>query len=445
MSTDTFVIAATGDAIVTDPSLDEHRGDSQFDAVVSALRGADAAVTNFETPVPDVDRPPANEGGLLHLRSPPAVVDDLVETGLTLASGATNHAYDYTHEGVLDTMAAFESGGLTYAGIGRTLEDARRPAYRQTPAGCVGLVSATTSIAPESEATEGSPLVPGRPGVSPLHVDRIFRVCDHHIENLRAVREATVGARREGHGTGPGTEEGRDDRFSLDGLTFEAVDDEQSEGVRYEIDERDRAAILSQVRAASRRADWVVATLHSHQGPDGQRNVPETPAFLISFAHECIDAGADAFVTTGPHVLRGMELYAGRPVFYSLGNFVLRLEHVDRFPPETYRRFGVPDADHPAELFDHWLFDGDELRDDVVAEGPVWETVVPVCRFEGGALDTVELIPCWLQETRGPAHRGIPAAATGDRAAAILERFASLSAEFDTGIERRGDRGVVEV
>jgi hypothetical protein len=42
-----------------------------------------------------------------------------------------------------------------------------------------------------------------------------------------------------------------------------------------------------------------------------------------------IDAGADAVVGHGPHVLRGIEFYRGRPIAYSLGNFV------------TYRGFNL--------------------------------------------------------------------------------------------------------
>ena len=42
-----------------------------------------------------------------------------------------------------------------------------------------------------------------------------------------------------------------------------------------------------------------------------------------------IDAGADAVVGHGPHVLRGVEFYKGRPIFYSLGNFA------------TYRGFNL--------------------------------------------------------------------------------------------------------
>ena len=47
------------------------------------------------------------------------------------------------------------------------------------------------------------------------------------------------------------------------------------------------------------------------------------------WARTVIDAGADAVIGHGPHVLRGVEFYHGRPVFYSLGNFV------------TYRGFNL--------------------------------------------------------------------------------------------------------
>ena len=39
-----------------------------------------------------------------------------------------------------------------------------------------------------------------------------------------------------------------------------------------------------------------------------------------AFAHAAIDAGADLVLGSGPHVLRGVELYRGRLIAYSLGN-----------------------------------------------------------------------------------------------------------------------------
>jgi poly-gamma-glutamate synthesis protein (capsule biosynthesis protein) len=39
-------------------------------------------------------------------------------------------------------------------------------------------------------------------------------------------------------------------------------------------------------------------------------------------ARTMIDAGADAVVGGHPHVTQGAEIYRGRPIIYSLGNFV---------------------------------------------------------------------------------------------------------------------------
>jgi poly-gamma-glutamate synthesis protein (capsule biosynthesis protein) len=39
-------------------------------------------------------------------------------------------------------------------------------------------------------------------------------------------------------------------------------------------------------------------------------------------AHKLIDAGADVIIGHHPHVIQGIEVYQGKPIFYSLGNFV---------------------------------------------------------------------------------------------------------------------------
>ena len=47
------------------------------------------------------------------------------------------------------------------------------------------------------------------------------------------------------------------------------------------------------------------------------------------FAHAVVDAGADIVLGSGPHVVRGMEIYKDRLIAYSLGNFA------------TYRAFNI--------------------------------------------------------------------------------------------------------
>ena len=46
----------------------------------------------------------------------------------------------------------------------------------------------------------------------------------------------------------------------------------------------------------------------------------EDRGHLRDFAHRMVEAGADLVVGHGPHVLRGMEIYRGRLIAYSMGN-----------------------------------------------------------------------------------------------------------------------------
>jgi hypothetical protein len=84
------------------------------------------------------------------------------------------------------------------------------------------------------------------------------------------------------------------------------------------------------VTAAADRADVVVVFMHAGAEGSGATHVPqgretafgENRGETRRFARTMIDAGADAVLGSGPHVLRGIECRRGRPVAYSLGNFV---------------------------------------------------------------------------------------------------------------------------
>lgn len=95
-------------------------------------------------------------------------------------------------------------------------------------------------------------------------------------------------------------------------------------------DLRDIDGAVSLVRKADRKADVVIVTMHAGaEGRDEQHVHEGTETFLgenrgnpEAFAHAVIRAGADAVIGHGPHVLRGLEWYEGRPIAYSLGNFL---------------------------------------------------------------------------------------------------------------------------
>ncbi len=70
---------------------------------------------------------------------------------------------------------------------------------------------------------------------------------------------------------------------------------------------------------SAKKVDAVVVSYH------GGAEYLEIPlARTRTIAHAAIDAGADAFIGHHPHVLQGIELWHGKPIFYSLGNFIMR-------------------------------------------------------------------------------------------------------------------------
>lgn len=75
--------------------------------------------------------------------------------------------------------------------------------------------------------------------------------------------------------------------------------------------------LVTLVASAKEQADLVVVSLH--WGPNwGYQPLPEHP----TAARVLIDSGADVIFGHSPHIVRGIELYRGRPILYSCGDFV---------------------------------------------------------------------------------------------------------------------------
>ena len=84
------------------------------------------------------------------------------------------------------------------------------------------------------------------------------------------------------------------------------------------------------VRQAKTQGNYVIVTFHGGaEGSPAVWNDNEDEQFMgenrgntVAFSRAMIDAGADLVVGHGPHVLRAAECYQGKPIVYSLGNFV---------------------------------------------------------------------------------------------------------------------------
>jgi len=78
------------------------------------------------------------------------------------------------------------------------------------------------------------------------------------------------------------------------------------------------AQVVEDIAAATTVADVVIPYFHL-----GAEYVAVVPPWAVQAAHAAIDAGAAMVVTNHPHLNQGMEIYTGKPIIYSPGNFIL--------------------------------------------------------------------------------------------------------------------------
>ncbi len=75
--------------------------------------------------------------------------------------------------------------------------------------------------------------------------------------------------------------------------------------------------VLQAIKEAKQSDSFVV--VYPHWGVE--YNLGFTP-LQQKVAHELVDAGADVVFGAHPHVIEPIEMYKGKPIFYSLGNFI---------------------------------------------------------------------------------------------------------------------------
>ncbi len=423
-----FTIAATGDALVT--MRVGRTADPRFHALIDLLRSADVRFTNLEGTLHEFAGAPQAASGGTYVCGHPGVIEDLKGMGFNLYSAANNHMVDWGEGGLFATMETLDRAGVTYAGIGRHLHDARAPRYLETPVGRVALLAATSTFPPHSLAGEQRPDCQGRPGVNPLRFQEIVDVEAGTLAQLGDLsRRLGLGAVRDlrirlgfERPDPPGITTLFDRKFRLGDPV----------GMRTELHAGDLAGNLAWIRDARRQADWVVVSIHAHEMRGGEREQPAE--FIPSFCRQAVEAGADVVVGHGPHLLRGLEVYRGKPIFYSLGNFIFQNETVLRQPADFYERLDLPPTATPADLFD-----ARGARGGFAADPVYWESIVPVCRFaKEGALEEIRLYPASLGHGAPRPQRGTPVRASGTAGRTIIERVAQLSPEVQVEWDEDG-------
>jgi poly-gamma-glutamate synthesis protein (capsule biosynthesis protein) len=421
----------------------EVRGDAPFEGMRDLLRGVDCAWANCETVIaePGTVRP-AFKGLDPHVLAAPWAADQLAWLGVDLVGTANNHTVDWGEAGLASTLAELERAGIAHAGAGVDLAQAAQPGYTDTPGGRVGLVNCSVTFRKEFQAGPAHPLLPGRPGLNPLQLDYAVQVEQGLFKGLAPLLDKTLEIA--GYG-----------RYREEMMPF-LTDEEQAEawvgeqkvvpGDGFDLLATTRPSdverITEAVAIARRNARVVIASTHAHEARESlDRSEPAVEAA----ARATIDAGADLFVAAGPHLLRGIEVYNGKPIFYSLGNFVFH--PLPYIPAESYSNLGLPADTLDSSKLWHRIF---------YRKYPeFWQSIIPVVTVEGNSeaeegieatrVTAVELHPISLGFGEPAYHRGTPVLASATEGEEILRRMIELSRPYGTEITIRDGVGHLEL
>jgi poly-gamma-glutamate synthesis protein (capsule biosynthesis protein) len=444
-----FSIALAGDCMLTRnlTVFDE----PDFLAVTKIFRDCDVGFGNLETVVRRFDEglPGITQGTFM--QTPPELLADLKWFGFNMVSTANNHAFDYGEGGLLATLRHLDAAGIVHAGAGRNLAEARKPQYLSTRAGRVALQASTARFRPWNIAGAQRPDSPGRPGINPIHSTNRYEVDDEAFSALQRI----------GRELGLDQTKARDRThfYSDSEVPADRADTMSFLGNQYIRSERfrisshgdadDIAENLRWIDEARRMADWVVVSFHTHEfGFDSlaraktKADLSEPSDLTVAYAHAAIDAGADIFIGHGSHTPLGIEIYKGKPIFYSVGSLILENETLPSFPAHAYKRFGLREDATPADFLDAR---SNKDTKGFTAQPGFYENIFVSCHFTGGKLDEVRIYPVDQGFKRPRGQRGRPMMAIDPVATHVLERVERLSRRFETTIDIQGRLGLIKM
>ncbi|MEE4219034.1 MAG: CapA family protein [Xanthomonadales bacterium] len=331
---ETLVIGMVGDLLV-----DRENPREAFEAVGEILVAPDILFGNLEGTYSDDPEPPP--GVVIQLFPKASNLGVFEEIGFDVLSMANNHVVDNGHAVMLDNIARLNQAGIKTCGAGENLEAARRPAIVDANGVKVAFLAYASTFQIGHEAG------PSSPGLAP------YRSYDYW--------------------------QPMEDNYYLPGSDPKAVS-LPNEG--------DLRNLKEDIRLAKGAADLVCISFH---WGDYLKPFHLTEHERLT-ARLCIDAGADMIIGHHHHMIRGVESYTGKPVFYGLGHLVfdLPLEMTDQIRSNftNFENYEDPDSYHvfPREGWPLLPLHADTRM-----------TMIAFAEIEHGQNARVGMLPCRLR------------------------------------------------
>lgn len=258
---DTIILYGTGDLCIK-----RDNPESTFALVKSTLSKGDINFCQLETMFSDRGTPMPQ--ALVPERSSPDNAIALKSARFDVVSLAGNHCMDYGADALFDTMDILKKNGHLTVGAGKNIAEARKPALINRKGTRVAFLSYNSILPVGYWATDK------RPGCAPLRVYTVY-------EQVELSQPGTPARIR----------------------TFPRPEDLED--------------MLKDIAKAKAKADIVVLSIHW-----GLHFIPaELAEYQRVIAHTAIDAGVDLILGHHAHILKPVEVYKGKVIFYSLCNF----------------------------------------------------------------------------------------------------------------------------
>lgn len=412
-------ICTVGDAILLERFPDNYDGTQ----IRNVVEKADVRLFNLENVLSDRRIYASSYCGGTWLLAKEDTLEDTLSFGFNGCSFANNHTMDFAYDGLFDTLQAAKKRNLPICGAGKDLEEASDYIVIDTPNGKCALISICATFNDAARAGSASDYLIGRPGLNPLRFSIEYHITPEHLKALREISAGThIDGRRNRSRMGGYTPMPPEGCFGFGEYNFR---ESETEGKVSKVNEVDMTRTENTIKKALAECDHVIVNVHSHEIKHDMDDEPDD--FLIEFARRCIDSGVSAVIGTGTHQLKAVELYKGKPIFYSLGNFIFQSDMVFCMPDDFREKYNMPYGLNAREqIAERAKLGNGGLHTDVNN----FRSIMPVMTFEEGKLTRLVLYPLRLD-----MHDGLPALADAEETKIIYDYLCERNKQFRTKME----------
>jgi poly-gamma-glutamate capsule biosynthesis protein CapA/YwtB (metallophosphatase superfamily) len=262
-----------------EPGMRTHLEGTDSKTILEWLGVADITFGNLETTLAKKKQYHHARPTSYRFRADPSNAEGLRRLGFDVVSLANNHVLDYGDEAFIETLESLDKAGVKHVGAGLSLREALTPAKFTVGKERIGFLGFATVY----------PII-GAAATDRLGVASIRNKIIYEFESPRLPTDL-----RPGYTKPP-----------------KIIEQAMEEDVK---------SICKIIQRAKKNSDFLVVSIHWGREYD---DVPSEGQRKLG--HEIIDSGADMVIGHHPHTAQAIEVYDGKYIFYSLGNFAMQVE-----------------------------------------------------------------------------------------------------------------------